>query len=338
MSNKVLVIGSFIQDLAFKVDRLPVPGETRVGEFTTGPGGKGSNQAIASSRSGADTMLITAFGDDHAGHSASKFLLENGVKCFKPFWSQTDPTGAASISIDKEGQNSIIVSLGANKCLKEDYLVKCMDHLTQNEESIPDVVVTQLEHGEYDTDISAPLEQLPHSCIKILNPAPMSEKRFDSHLLSNVDLITPNETEFLDIYKEVVERDLDVYPEDLHRLGGEILYDLCENLEVPHIIITLGENGCYIFNSEEEEYEFKPPLEVNVVSTAGAGDAFTGALAAYLASKCGNQRDPVDLNQSLSDAADFAIVAAGLSVTKEGTSPAMPTLEEIRASLSVYKS
>jgi ribokinase len=113
MSSSILIVGSFIQDLTFHVARFPAPGETLLGEFVTGPGGKGSNQAVAAARTGVPTAFAGAVGNDAFGDGAEKFHTAEGIEHHFLRIADT-PTGTAGISVNAQGQNHIIVALGAS--------------------------------------------------------------------------------------------------------------------------------------------------------------------------------------------------------------------------------
>src|SRR3954452_4931685 len=112
----VVVVGSFVQDLTFTCPEFPRPGETIVGQFTTGPGGKGSNQAVAAARAGAHVTFIGAVGKDAFGAGAHTFQLAEGIDC-QLAEKKDHPTGAAGILVNSRGQNEIIVALNANGAL-----------------------------------------------------------------------------------------------------------------------------------------------------------------------------------------------------------------------------
>lgn len=323
MKGKVVVIGSFIQDLAFYVDRFPVPGETARGRYEQSPGGKGFNQAVAASRAGAHVSLVTALGNDDFGYEAKKFLQKEQItlESFVAF----EPSGTASILIEASGQNQIVVDLGANRKLSEQRIYSILQDIRS-----PNVIVTQLEHGENSQSSIAALsfyENYTHKPVRVLNPAPMGMNCFRLSDLKHVDILTPNETEMLCILGES--------PKDLEKLKNlDFLVKALPELEVPFIIITLGEEGCYLWSKATKTittFESSPLVE-NVISSAGAGDCFTGCLAAYL-SGVGNIENLNELSVHLPQAIKFATVAAGISVTRKGTAPAMPHWGEVIADL-----
>jgi len=332
--NKVLVVGSYVQDLTFNTEKFPVEGETVVGEFTSGHGGKGSNQAIAAARLGSDVFFIGCVGEDVFGNEVGEFLAEENIEA-QIFFSNK-PTGAASIIVDKEGKNSIVVSLGANKELNG-YNVK---EFVQDLGLEFDVILTQLEAGR-DTQS---IEQILYlkwfsdeNKISILNPAPMSNI-FNESILSLIDIITPNETEFISLYNRVSGEGAHISIFDNTYLVScqEDIAKMCECLEIPYIVITMGERGVFLYSYINKDYRIFPSLKVEVKSTAGAGDAFSGALASFLAKSENRILLASNFIETLIEGVKFSIVASGLSVTKEGTSPSMPYIEEVEQALNTY--
>lgn len=311
----VVVVGSFVQDLTFRCDAFPRPGETLVGQFATGPGGKGSNQAVAAARAGAPTAFLGAVGRDVFGAGARAFHLAEGIDC-RMVEKADLPTGTAGILVNAQGQNQIVVALAANGALSPADVDAHGDVLRGAA-----VVVTQLE---------ANLEAAGHALRlaraagvrTLLNPAPMRPD-LDRALLGLADLLVPNETEFAALVNLLGLRGKEPFAEsDLAALPFAELHGLCREFGVPALVVTLGSRGCFV--STAEGFEHLPAVPgIVAVDTTGAGDAFVGALAAALAETPGD----------LSRAARFANVAAALSVTRFGTAPAMARREEIVARL-----
>lgn len=316
---QVIVIGSFVQDLTFNCADFPKPGETILGRFLTGPGGKGSNQAVAAARAGAQVGFIGAVGRDAFGAGARAFQEAEGIRWLvaeKP----EQPTGAAAILVNRLGQNEIVVALDANESLTPADVDPHADALRAAR-----VVVTQLEAN---LAAEAHALQIARSggVTTILNPAPMRVD-FDPALLTNVDILIPNETEFCALINLLPQTkataDLGFNEQKLESLSEDLLHKLCRELGVGTVIVTLGARGCLV--SRSESYALIPALPgIKAVDTTGAGDAFVGAFAAALA----------ELGlEEIERAARFANAGAGLSVTKPGTAPAMPTRAEIDALL-----
>jgi len=313
MPSPVLVIGSFVQDLTFFAERFPAAGETLLGRFVTGPGGKGSNQAVAAARAGAQTAFVGAVGEDAFGQGAEAFLLAEGIET-RLIRVAEAATGTAGITVNTSGQNNIVVALGAN----EMFTAADVDPALIDGARI---VVLQFEiHLQTIRD----LLQIARAAGKttVLNPAPMNPA-VDFSMLELVDIFIPNETEFVAVVQRhpaVLETDFS--EEKLLSLPSEELHRLCRKLGVATVIVTLGKRGCFL--SQVDGYELVPACAgISVVDTTGAGDAFVGGFVAALAQFGGN----------IAQAARHGNIVAGLSVTKRGTAPAMPTKSEIETFL-----
>ncbi len=308
MQPQVVVVGSFVQDLTWKCAAFPAPGETVVGTFVTGPGGKGSNQAVAAGRAGARTLFIGAVGRDAFAVDAKKFYRAEGIGA-RFVEKIPHATGTAAILVNAAGQNEIIVALGANAALRPaDVSVAALRGAR--------VVVTQ-----HETDlrtVAAVLRTARRAgATTVHNPAPM-RAGFDPALLKHVDILIPNESEFAAIVNLLgVGPAKTLKAARVAALPAAQLHGLCRALKVPIVIVTLGAKG--VFVSQATGAELIPPHRVKVVDTTGAGDAFCGGFAAGL----------VKFDGDLLAAARFGNAVAALSVTKFGTAPSMPTALEI---------
>lgn len=300
MKKKIVIMGSFVVDLMGRAPHLPEPGETVKGStFKMGPGGKGSNQAIAAKRAGANIDIISKVGNDVFGEIALNNFRQEGFNTEYVFIDSSNQTGAALILVDDvTGENSILVTLGACSNITSDDLEKVKHIIIE-----ADIFVTQLE-----TNISA-IEQ----CIKwahecgvqvVLNPAPIQE--IDNAILAMVDIITPNEVEASKL------TGIDIVSVEDARKAAAIL----QNKEVKNVVITLGSKGALVREGNREE--IIEAYKVNTVDTTGAGDAFNGGLVTALSE-----------DKTIIEAAKFANALAALAVTKIGTAPAMPFREEI---------
>lgn len=308
MKARVVVVGSFLQDLAFYTKSFPQPGESVVGEFRSGPGGKGFNQAVAATRAGAATLFIGAIGRDVFGTRARKFAHEAGVQAHF-VEKKKEPTGTAVISINAAGQNQIIVALGAN--------------LTLHRQDVPvgplqsaQVVVCQGE-SDFRTIAHVLRSARKTGVTTVLNPAPMRAD-FDFDLLRHTEVLVPNESEFCALMRALPRSGMrNLAPEDLARLPADHMHGLCRALNVPIVIVTLGARGCFV--SQPDVYTRISAHDVDAVDTTGAGDAFVGGFAAGL----------VKFNRNVLEAAHFANAVAALAVTQHGAAAAMPTAREI---------
>jgi ribokinase len=301
MANKsVTVMGSYVADLAFRVDRLPTWGETRMGQsFQLGPGGKGSNQAVAAARAGASVAFISKLGPDPFGEMARTLYREEGIDT-QYIFASPNPTGAASILIDAaKGENAIIVVPGA-----------CFE-LTPAE--VDQAVVLIASSGIFVAQLELPLLTVEHGLRiahshhvpTILNPAPATS--LPDSIYPLCDYLTPNETEAATLTGIPVT--------DL--VSAEKAATALLARGVRNVILTLGAQGALIKNQTLTRHI----LAVNagpVVETTGAGDAFNGGLATAFAE-----------GMDLVDATHFACVVAGISVTRPGTAPSMPHRSEI---------
>lgn len=321
---EIVVVGSFVQDLAFNTQQFPRVGETRIGTFFQGPGGKGFNQAVAAARLTGTTRFIGAVGKDVFADSARTFAREIGMDV-ELEERDGESCGAASIIVDENGDNQIVVALGANSVLSEKWIKSCSDSFRR-----ADVVLCQLEANL--PAIRRALELGKEAgATTILNLAPIN-KDLDTNLIALADIVTPNETEFAFAYELVCGRKLDA---DYFETTDLELHQLCRELKVPIVIITLGKQGSFISIDPDSmpsglslpgDASFRrfSCIEAKAVDTAGAGDAFNGGLAAGL----------VRFGGDLVESMQFATVVAGLSVEKPGTAPSMPKLEEVNARLA----
>lgn len=302
----VAVLGIFVADLAFKAPRLPVMGETLLGQgFKDGPGGKGSNQAIAAARAGADVRMITRIGRDTFGEMAQKAWAADGVNTIAVTIDETLPTGAAFIFVSTEtGNNAIIVESGAAVNLSPADVAAAEAVIASSK-----VLVTQFEQP-VDTAIAGLTLARKHGVITILNPAPAVPA--DKAIYALCDYVTPNETEAATITGQKVETEADALAAAKAFLA----------MGAKNALITLGEKGAFLHG--EAGTALVPAFRVtNLVDTTGAGDAFNGGFATALAE-----------GKSSLEAIRFGSATAALSVQKPGTAPSMPPRAEIEALLT----
>ncbi|ATC63485.1 ribokinase [Nibricoccus aquaticus] len=308
-SPQVVVVGSYVQDLCWKCERFPQAGQTIVGQFATGPGGKGSNQAVASGRTGVPTLFVGAVGKDAFAKEAKAFYKAEGIGATFVEKAQ-HATGTAAILVEDSGQNEIVVALGANAALlKTDVPAKA---LTQAK-----VAVVQLESNL--TTAAHVLKTARRAGVTtVLNPAPMRPD-FDPSMLASVDVLIPNETEFTALVNRLrIAGRTDFTEAALHALAPAALHALCRTLGPGTVIVTLGKKGCFV-SQKSGHASIAAYTGIRVVDTTGAGDAFVGGFAAGL----------VKFEGDVLAAARFANAVAALSVTKMGTAPSMPTKAEI---------
>jgi ribokinase len=303
--GKVTVLGSYIVDLMVRAPHLPVSGETVRGSlFKSGPGGKGSNQAIAAYRAGAQVIMITKVGRDIFGDAAVAYYREHDLDTSHFYRSESAHTGAALIMVDEgTGANEIAVVPGAADNITSEEVEQARPAIEK-----ADVFLTQLETNMDAVEQAIGIAHRAGVRV-ILNPAPA--QAVSDEILKQAQIVTPNETE------ASILTGINVDGEETAILAGRALI----KRGVETVIVTLGDKGSLIVTGEDSCRV--PPLKVVAVDSTGAGDAFSGALAAGLGE-----------GMTLGAAARFASVAAGLSVTKMGTAPAMPSRQEIDAALA----
>lgn len=308
MAGSVVILGVFVADTAYRADRAPKIGETILGNsFKLGPGGKGSNQAVAAGKLGVPTHFITRLGVDDFADMAMKTWNESGVT---PAVIRTPEsyTGAAYIFVEERtGNNAIIIAPGAAA------LISVAD-IEANAELIgaASVFVTQLEQP---IDAAQRALEIARAAgvTTILNPAPAAS--LPQAIFPLCDYITPNETEAEALTGQSVATI------DEARQAADALLAMGAKAA----IITLGERGA-LYHTSRQSVHLPAISAGKVVETTGAGDAFNGGFAAGLA----KGMDAVE-------AVRFGNAVAGISVTRAGTAPSMPTLKEALAAFEKAK-
>jgi ribokinase len=300
----VCVVGSANIDLTFRIARLPRPGETLAGSaFHLGHGGKGANQAVAAARLGAHVTFVGRAGNDLFGQRISENLAAHGIDTTHLIVDADRPSGVASITVDDQAQNCIVVVPGANHGLSPQDIHRAAAAIRSAR-----VLLCQLE---------VPLAAVHEACRiardagvrTILNPAPAAA--LPEELLRLIDLCVPNQTE-------------------LEQLTGQPAKTLGQATEAAcsllgrgpsHVLVTLGERGALVV--DDRSTQAYPAPRVTAVDTSGAGDAFVGALGVFLAEKL-----------PLAEAVRQAQAVAALSVTQLGTQTALPTREQLERFLA----
>lgn len=301
--KKIVVIGSSNTDLITKVKKFPAPGETIVGkEYMEAMGGKGANQAMAAHRLGGKVQFITCLGDDTNGKNALEYYNKEGLNVSSSLIVNGVASGTAIIMVDEHGENSIIVTPGANNKLSPTYLSSIENIIKEF-----DILVIQME-VPYETVKEACALAKKNQTQVILNFAPATH--VDKELLCNVDVLVVNETESEKISGEKIEN-----------IGKEGVVNIILDKGVNTVVLTLGENGCF-YKNREENLHFGA-FEVDAVDTTAAGDTFCGALAAEIAR--GN---------SWENTLIFASAAAANCITKMGAQPSIPKENDVRSFLN----
>jgi ribokinase len=300
----IVILGVFVADTAYRAERAPRMGETILGSsFKLGPGGKGSNQSVAAGRLGGDVTFITRLGRDPFAEMARSTWNASGVKS-AIIETPESYTGAAYIFVnDTTGDNAIIVCPGAASLIT----VTDIDANAKLLQSAG-IFVTQLEQP-----IDAAFRALEISRLAgvttILNPAPATD--LPAEIFKLCDYVTPNETEASELTGVKVDT-LD----DARSAADRLL-----EMGARNAVITLGDKGA-LLHSAKGSIHIPAVYAGDVVETAGAGDAFNGGFAVALSR-----------GVAQSEAVQFACAVAGISVTRSGTAPSMPTSEEVASIL-----
>lgn len=318
-TSGVIVVGSYVQDHAWFTERFPEVGETRLASaFNTGPGGKGFNQAVACARQGVSTAFVGALGDDHLGGIAQEFAQGEELPCR---WQVRDDvaTAASSIIVDGAGRNQIVFNPGANLRLDPAFVAAQDDAFAAAR-----ILLLQLENN-IDATAAALDLATRHGLLRVLNPAPLHEQ-FNTALLTQCDLVTPNETEFALLYERCTgER---IAAADLAARDDAELHALARRLGVASVVITLGAQGCFVSHADDDlrgdatAFYRLDPEKVRAVDSTGAGDAFNGALVAATLRFA---------DRPFRDAVNHANRSAALSTESVGTAPVMPRFDEVVA-------
>lgn len=299
MNPDILVVGSLNMDMVVGVERRPEWGETVLGQdFFTGNGGKGGNQAYAAGKLGASVAMLGKVGVDVFGDQLLVGLQEVGVDTSFIERTQGVASGVALISINPEGENSIVVAPGANNHVTPEYVRKYEDVIRQAK-----LVMVQLEIP-LETVLEVAEISKKHGIPLMLDPAPA--QKLPDELYKKVTYIVPNESELENITESVIS--------DVESAKMASLTLLEKGVET--VFSKLGSKGVVV-NRNDEVFQVEP-YNVSVADTTAAGDAFAGALATAIVG-----------GRSLKEATKFANAVGALTVTKSGAQISMPTLEEV---------
>jgi len=297
--SRILVIGSSNTDMVIKTKKLPSPGETILGgTFLMNPGGKGANQAVAAARLGGKVTFITKRGNDLFGNQTVEMLMREGIDTQYVVKDIDFPSGVALITVDSDGENSIVVAPGSNGNLLQEDIPRSIFQPGKFE-----ILLLQLEIPISTVEYSA-VTASDQGIKVILNPAPAC--KLPDNLLKQIWLITPNEIE--------AETITGVTITDIP--SAERAAALIQERGVKNVIITLGETGAFI--KSEDFTGLIPGVKVIPVDTTAAGDVFNGALAVAISER-----------KELKDAVVFANIAASISVTRMGAQASAPFRREI---------
>ena len=296
--KKIVVVGSANTDMVVKAATLPLPGETLLGgTFFMNAGGKGANQAVAAARLGGNVTLIAKVGNDIFGKQTIEGLQKENINTDFVFTDDTAPSGIALIMVNEEGENCIVVAPGANANLLQ------ADIETVNAINEAAIILMQLEIPLATIEAVAIMAKATNQQV-IINPAPAQP--LSDELLNGLFLITPNETEATLLTGVTVT----------NQATASKAADIFLNKGVQNVIITLGKQGAY-FKNRNEQFKVAAPV-VQAKDTTAAGDTFSGALTVALTE-----------NMDWQQAIQFAVTAASISVTRLGAQASVPFRSEI---------
>lgn len=291
-------------DIVLKVDRMAKVGETLLARsLDKVAGGKGANQGVAAARLGSKVYMIGKLGKDDNGDILYRNIENDNINVEYILKDDKEPTGMAIVTVDKDGNNSIVVVSGANMSLKK-------EDIYQFKEAIKDsnILITQFETP---IDVAEDAFKLAKSfgVTTILNPAPAKE--ITENLLKNTDIIIPNEMEAFEITKIKIKNENDI------KKSAEVFLER----GIKFVIITLGEKGAAIIS--KYKFEIIPAYKVNAIDTTAAGDSFIGALAHKLGEK--------ELSfENIKEGVLYGNKVSSIVVQKEGAQSSIPYLSEVK--------
>ena len=303
MPPRITVVGSLNTDLVIRAPHLPSVGETVTGgEFATFPGGKGANPAVAAARLGARVAMVGCVGGDDFGRRLTDGLRQDGVDVTHVRVDAESASGTALITVDPQGQNTIVVAPGGNRRLTPEDVARAEALIAESS-----VLLVQLE-VPMDAVLAAARLAYARGVRVVLDPAPAPRQPLPAELYRLVDVLTPNEGEAAALSAVTVtdEGAAGIAAAHLLRAGTRA------------VVIKLGARGAFVHDGTRSE--MVPGIRVDAVDTTAAGDAFAGALAVGLAE-----------GKDLIDAVHFANAAGALSVTRRGAQPSMPFRAEVEA-------
>jgi ribokinase len=309
MAVDIAVIGSFVIESAIRLERMPVVGETLVGDkYYMAPGGKGTNQAIAAVRQGKDVGLVVKIGKDLFADFALNLYKKEGVDLAGVFQTEESSTAIGLVYFNPSGENCIGLYTGANDLLTgkevESVFEKFMPAkvVTAQLESPDEAILTGFRIGRQ------------HGSLNVLNTAPARE--IDPQILEYTDIMTPNETEA----KLLVGLAPDDSSVGLNEIGAKLL-----DKGLSAVIITLGSKGSMLFEKGKDPVSIDS-YKVDTVDTLGAGDCFSGSLCAALSE-----------GKSLIESVEWACVAAALKTLGNGGIAPLPQRETVEEHLKIYR-
>ena len=300
---RICVAGSLNMDLVVQTPSLPLPGQTLLGgPFSTFPGGKGANQAVAAARAGGQVSMVGCVGDDAYGAALQNGLDAEGVGSTYILRRTGVSSGVALIAVAPDGQNTIIVAPGANATLTAEDIERAGAAI-----AAADVLLLQLE-VPIPAIVRAATLAREAGTIVILNPAPAQV--LDPTVLRTVDFIVPNETE-AELLAGIAPADPAMATAAARKLQA---------FGVRSVVVTLGSRGALLLHEERVTHQRAYP--VNAIDATAAGDAFLGAFAVALAE-----------GLAPSNALRWGAAAGALATTRAGAQPSLPSRNAIQALL-----
>lgn len=297
--KNIIVVGSTNMDMVVKTTHIPAHGETVLGgSFFMNPGGKGANQAVAVARLGGNAIFVSKVGNDVFGKQSFQLFEEEGINTKFIISDGELPSGVALITVDDNGENSIVVAPGANASLWPEDIETAI-----SESDNAGVILLQLEIPIHTVQ-HAVKQASANGITVILNPAPAAV--LSQELLSHIDIITPNSTEASNL-SGISVTDMDTAKKAAHKI---------KELGVKNVVITMGVLGALVL--ENDSFTIVPAKKVQAIDTTAAGDVFNGALAVALSE-----------GKDLVNAVSFACEAAAISVTKLGAQSSIPYRNEV---------
>ncbi|TXK80029.1 ribokinase [Paenibacillus sp. N3.4] len=294
--EKIVIVGSLNMDIIMKVSHIPRVGETILtNDIKNAAGGKGANQAVGAGKLGGKVYMIGRVGNDLYGRELYNSLIKNGVDAGGIVFDDMLPTGNAYIYVSDNGDNNIVVNPGANSRLSVEQ-VSSFDWIFEKVDYCLIQMEIPMDTIEYVTSVCR-----KNKVKLILNPAPAREINYE--YFEDCFLVIPNETE-IDL---MIPGDFTI---------EEKAYKLLEK-NFQNVIVTLGEKGCLLVNKETKQYFSAASFKA--VDTTGAGDSFISGLSVALAE-----------GKNMADAIQFASIAAGITVSREGAQPSLPDKETIK--------
>ncbi|KAN0030828.1 hypothetical protein ACTA71_009473 [Dictyostelium dimigraforme] len=319
MANKITIVGASNWDTFIYVDKMPRIGETIKGtDLKVSYGGKAANQAVQAALLGSNCTLITKLGDDPSGINTLENFKNKNINCKFVSVIPNVPSGCATIIVDKNGDNNIIIIGGSNDLLNEEDVENAKSQIQNSS-----LLLCQLEVSLNVTLHALKIAKQSNKCKTMLNLTPINNDPLVLEMFKFVDILIVNEIELIGLYNSTFNNDNNNNNEKEYSINQ--LMEMCNCLikkfeEFENIIVTLGGNGQLLANKDNSKNcHIQLKEKVKVVDTSGAGDSFIGSFAHYLVTE----------NKSLKDSIESASKVASISVTRHGTQSSYPKSSEI---------